>query len=248
MSVIVNLEVMHDILAAEITDTEEKRKFFDASLYPCARPVVYFELPRLDDSYEVSDGLFTSEPRQAFTSTFAKSHRRPTNVCDTLNEWGIEATIWFMWDNKYRDYVEWALWVYASRLHDLSMLDFNYSMGKHDLHDLGHSPELHQTSKNKEEMRRIVLEGGGLLVAYVRRAFSRIGAPPLLSNTIDESLPTVIKKGFSEPVESRLPYRVVTRPQFLPTCEDWFIDGKHIIGLYIRPRGRIKPWWDLKRG
>ncbi|CUA67674.1 hypothetical protein RSOLAG22IIIB_07518 [Rhizoctonia solani] len=167
---------------------------------------------------------------------------RPTTLVP-WELWGTEATRWFLWNNPNSDDIEWGLWTYGSRflhirnepdstLHDLSVIDFapRTAMDAHD-----NSLALQRTPEYKQRLERIVSEGKMLISAYAKNAFEG-ELPPVFADTIGSDIPTTIKTGFAAPVESRLPYRVVTRPQFLPTCEDWTIDANHIIGLY--PGGR----------
>ncbi|CUA74309.1 Chromosome partition protein MukB [Rhizoctonia solani] len=159
------------------------------------------------------------------------------------NLWGIEATRWFWWKNPNSYGIEWGHWTYGSKfvlihnkpdsaLHDLSIIDFapRTAMDAHN-----HSLTPHRTTEYKQRLERIVSEGKMLISAYAKHTFKG-ELPPVFSDTIGSDIPTTIKKGFAAPAESRLPYRVVTRPRFLPTCEDWSIDGNHIIGL--SPDGR----------
>ncbi|CUA67675.1 hypothetical protein RSOLAG22IIIB_07519 [Rhizoctonia solani] len=159
------------------------------------------------------------------------------------NLWGTEATRWFWWNNPNSYDIEWGLWTYGSKfvlihnepdsaLHDLSVIDFapRTAMDAHD-----NSLALQRTPEYKQRLERIVSEGKMLLSAYAKNAFEG-ELPPVYGDIIGSDVPTTIKTGFAAPVESRLPYRVVTRPQFLPTCEDWSIDGSNIVGLY--PGGR----------
>ncbi|CAE6440887.1 unnamed protein product [Rhizoctonia solani] len=172
------------------------------------------------------------------------SENQTTVVCWDL--WGTKATRWFCWNNPNNYDIEWALWTYASRfalvntnphsmLHDLSIVDFAPRTAR-DVPDI--SLTLHQTSEYKKEMERIVTEGKGLISPYAKDAFQEETFPPVFVDTIENHVPTILNEGFAKPVESCLPYRVVTRPRFLPTCEDWSIDGSHIIGLYVDTLGK----------
>jgi hypothetical protein len=80
-------------------------------------------------------------------------------------------------------------------------------------------------------MKENVLKGGGLLIPHPQISDPDINHPPLLIDTVGSDMPTVIETGFSVQVESRLPYRVATRPSSVLWREDWSIDGNHIIGM-----------------
>ncbi|CAE6535258.1 unnamed protein product [Rhizoctonia solani] len=159
--------------------------------------------------------------------------------------WGIHATRWFLCDREAYD----SLWTHGSRfvrvrsgedsasmLHNLSVFDFHPpTVRRHGPCESEHSPATDLTAKNEETLRNLVLKGSGLDVAHILRPESNTTAdantPQLLIKTIYSSMPTVIMKGFSSPVESRLPYRVVTRTKFVTGCEEWVIDGNHVIGM-----------------
>ncbi|KAG8753069.1 hypothetical protein FRC11_007747 [Ceratobasidium sp. 423] len=154
--------------------------------------------------------------------------------------WGAQATRWFLCD-KQTDY--WVYWTSGSRfvtvdenahsgLYDLSVFDFHPpTVRRHAPRDV-HSYTLH-SSLYKERMKDNVREGRGLMIPHPIISPSDADPAPLLTDTVGSDMPTVIGKGFSVPFESRLPYRVVTRPRFVPSCEDWSIDGDHIIGMNV---------------
>ncbi|CAE6508322.1 unnamed protein product [Rhizoctonia solani] len=156
--------------------------------------------------------------------------------------WGIQATRWFLYDRVIN---YWLYWSFGSRfisvgerplsgLCDLSVLDFHPpTIRRHGICDLVNSPATHYTPEQKERLRNIVTEGTGLTVEHpwsLERSDLVGSLPPLIAESIGADMPTIVTRGFSAPVESRLPYRVVTRPEFVPQCEDWLIDGDHIIG------------------
>ncbi|KAH7318842.1 hypothetical protein B0J17DRAFT_711042 [Rhizoctonia solani] len=156
----------------------------------------------------------------------------------TWDNWGTQSTRWFLCD---RATGFWSFWSFGSRFlhvdddpmstfHELSIFDFNPRAG---IRRKGYKPNipipLHHTPDLQEEMKRHVLEGRGLVTPHLRRSIQG-RTSQLFTEIIDSSMPTVIEQGFSSPVESRLPYRVVSKPQFVPTCLDWFIDDSHIIG------------------
>ncbi|KAH7345506.1 hypothetical protein B0J17DRAFT_764149 [Rhizoctonia solani] len=160
-------------------------------------------------------------------------------------KWGIQTTRWFLCDQEI---FYWLYWTSGSRyisvterpgstLHDLSILDFHRpTVRRHDSSLLDYSLASYQTTEYEEESSKIVLEGKGLIFSDCLSLDPSPlpGSTPasltLLAKIVDSSTPTIIKKGFSVPVESRLPYRVVTKPKFVPKCQDWLIDGNHIVG------------------
>ncbi|KAJ1311912.1 hypothetical protein OPQ81_010372 [Rhizoctonia solani] len=155
------------------------------------------------------------------------------------SSWGTQATRWFICEEETN---YWVYWTSGSRfvrvdetqdspLHSLSIFDFHPpTVRRHALRDI-YPPTEHPYSLYKETMKDNVLEGKGLTVPHPVISISDADTIPLFRDTIDSGTPTVVKKGFSVPVESRLPYRVVTRPKFVPSCEDWSIDGDHIVGM-----------------
>ncbi|CAE6538361.1 unnamed protein product [Rhizoctonia solani] len=153
--------------------------------------------------------------------------------------WGINATRWFLCD-KQTSY--WVYWTSGSRfisvnenpqslLHSLSIFDFHSPTVKRHAHRDTYPSTVHQYSSYEEEKRETVLYGMGLMRPHPVTSLPEGSLAPLIASTIGSDLPTVITTGFATPVESRLPYRVVTRPNFAPLCEDWSIDGNHIIGM-----------------
>ncbi|CAE6442202.1 hypothetical protein ACGC1H_002003 [Rhizoctonia solani] len=264
--------------------------YFCASKCACARPILTFKFPKLDDSYIVSSRvIMRSDPipgRITYTKSASLTHQTAltfsvilsllhisnpdedsvhlrifisakhlgsyllglVNEQDTVvipwSVWGSQASRWFLCD-KQTSY--WVYWTSGSRficvdedphsmLHSLSVFDFHSpTVRRHALRDTCPS-KIHQSSLYKEEMREIVLKGMGLITPHPVTSLLDADLAPLVASTIDSDLPTVIETGFSSPVESRLPYRVVTRPKFVPSCEDWSIDGDHIIGMTpVRP-------------
>ncbi|CAE6508315.1 unnamed protein product [Rhizoctonia solani] len=267
---------------------------FYASEYICARPILTFEFPKLDESYKVSSRvIMRSDPipgrtiyrkSTSFTHSTALTfsiilsllpiaapeedensvHLRIfisatsllpyllkfANEEDTVvipwNVWGAQATRWFLCD---RQTSYWVYWTSGSRfvavdenadsrsgLYDLSVFDFHPpTVRRYTPRDAQSYTEL-RSSLYKERMKEIVREGRGLTRPHPIISLLGADLAPLVTNTIDSDMPTVIGKGFSSPVESRLPYRVVTRPKFVPSCEDWSIDGDHIIGMNSVPR------------
>ncbi|CAE6430324.1 unnamed protein product [Rhizoctonia solani] len=261
-----------------------KGQVFHASKYTCARPILTFGFPKLDNSYIVdSRVIMRSDPipgRTVYTKSAKFAHctaltfsiilslldlsypdveGRPVHLRifisaqsllsylpESANEdttivpwdvWGKGATRWFLCD-KATSY--WVYWTSGSRfikvdenpdsvLHDLSVFEFHPpKVRRHALSYTYSSSE--QGSQYKEKMNEIVLEGSGLTRPHPVTSLLDTDLPPLLADTVGSDMPTIIETGFSTPVESRLPYRVVTRPKFVPWCEDWSIDGDHIIG------------------
>ncbi|KAF8675180.1 Dna repair and recombination [Rhizoctonia solani] len=165
------------------------------------------------------------------------SDRPKTN--NTVNvpwdKWGPEASRWFWCDDDVTHGMRWtsgSRFVSVRRnsesaLDDLSVFDFDpQSTARH-----AEKSGVHSGIRSYMEMiRSIVLEGKGLSMA--RKISDFWGSDlPLLMETIDDSMPTVIKESFEYPVESRLPYRFITRPRFVPKHMDWLIDGSHIIAI-----------------
>ncbi|CAE6521066.1 unnamed protein product [Rhizoctonia solani] len=237
-------------------------------------------LSLLDLSYPDVEGrpvhlrIFISA--QSLLSYLPESANEDTTIVP-WDVWGKGATRWFLCD-KATSY--WVYWTSGSRfikvdenpdsvLHDLSVFEFHPpKVRRHALSYTYSSSE--QGSQYKEKMNEIVLEGSGLtrphpvtslldtdlpplladtvgsdMPTIIETGFSTpvesrlpyrvvtTDLPPLLADTVGSDMPTIIETGFSTPVESRLPYRVVTRPKFVPWCEDWSIDGDHIIGTTV---------------
>ncbi|CAE6508345.1 unnamed protein product [Rhizoctonia solani] len=161
--------------------------------------------------------------------------------------WGTKTTRWFLRDQGPYN----SLWTYGSRfvragsdvdpistLYDLLVFDFHPpTVKRHGPLELIYPPTTDLTAKDEAKLRKLVLEGNVLAVAHVLRSglstssATDANPPQVLSKTIHSDLPTVITEGFSAPVESRLPYRVVIRPKFVPECEEWLIDGNYVIGM-----------------
>ncbi|CAE6523533.1 unnamed protein product [Rhizoctonia solani] len=169
---------------------------------------------------------------------YLKQHSEELNTISiTWGEWGTQATRWFLCDRE-TDF--WAFWSSGSRFlrvdddprsafHELSIFDFDPRASmRHEDYKANTQIPLHH-SPVREEMKRLTLGGRGLTTPHIKGP-TQVQTPRLFVDTIDSSMPTVIERGFTSPVESRLPFRVVSKPQFVPTCVDWFIDESHIIG------------------
>ncbi|CAE6432271.1 unnamed protein product [Rhizoctonia solani] len=169
---------------------------------------------------------------QSLVSYIAEFASKEDPITIPWDTWGAQATRWFLCD---RETNYWVYWTSGSRFisvnedphsmfHSLSVFDFHPpTVRRHAIRDT------YSSSEHREKMREIVINGRGLISPHPR--ISNTDVAPLLASTIGRDLPTIIERGFSLPVESRLPYRVVTRPGFVPACEDWSIDGDHIIGM-----------------
>ncbi|KAH7345505.1 hypothetical protein B0J17DRAFT_640125 [Rhizoctonia solani] len=259
---------------------------FYATEYTCARPILTFEFPKLDNSHVVASRvIMRSDPipqRTVYTKSASFAHctaltfsiilslldlSNPgadehsvnlrifisvqslrSHLLELANEedttvvpwdvWGTRATRWFLCD-KPTSY--WVYWTSGSRFvrvdenpdsarHDLSVFEFHTPMVRRHALSYIHSSLEQQASQYKEKTKEIVLKGSGLSCPHPANSLLDTDLPPLLVNTVGSDMPTIIETGFSIPVESCLPYRVVTRPNFVPWCEDWSIDGDHIIG------------------
>ncbi|CAE6426413.1 unnamed protein product [Rhizoctonia solani] len=265
--------------------------YFCASKYACARPILTFEFPKLDDSYIVSSRvIMRSDPipgRVIYTKSASFAHQTAltfsvilsllhvsnpdedpvhlrifisakslssylpglVNERDTVvipwSVWGPQASRWFICDKQTSYWVYWtsgSRFIYVdedprSTLHSLSVFDFHSpTVRRHALRDTSPAEVNRSSISYIGEMREIVLQGMGLIAPHPVNSLLDTDLPPLIASTIDSDMPTVITTGFSSPVESRLPYRVVTRFHFVPSCEDWSIDGDHIIGMTpVRP-------------
>ncbi|CAE6538356.1 unnamed protein product [Rhizoctonia solani] len=153
-------------------------------------------------------------------------------------DWGIHNTRWFLDDHKIYDWIHWA---YASRfvnvkerpgsaLHDLSLFDFHPPTVRREMR---YPLSTQTTPEYEESLRSTVLQGKGLTAPHPSNSdlSPNTSLPRLVTEIVDSNMPTFINRGFSVPVESRLPYRVVTRLGFVPKCDEWHIDGSRIIGM-----------------
>ncbi|CAE6437538.1 unnamed protein product [Rhizoctonia solani] len=150
--------------------------------------------------------------------------------------WGPQATRWFLCE---RQTTYWVYWTSGSRfvrvndnphaeLDNLSVFDFHPPTVKRFVCT---SAATEQQSLHEERMKENVLKGRGLIIPHPQILDPDTNHAALLIDTVGRDMPTVIETGFSVQVESRLPYRVVTRPASVMWREDWSIDGNHIIGM-----------------
>ncbi|KAG8752002.1 hypothetical protein FRC11_008779 [Ceratobasidium sp. 423] len=108
------------------------------------------------------------------------------------------------------------------------MFDFNPRNARQRDSDYLGTPEY------QDKVRALTLQGKRL----VARQNMSAGQTRPLVEIIGSDLPTVLKKGFKVPVESRLPYRVVTKSQ-THRAEGWTIDGEYIIGINVIDHGSV---------
>ncbi|KAF8741291.1 A Receptor for Ubiquitination Targets, partial [Rhizoctonia solani] len=163
------------------------------------------------------------------------------------DEWGTNATRWFVSDDNI---YQWAYWMSGTRLirvhenpvsvlRDLSILDFN----SRTIRRFGSSSSeksfgIHQPPQSDDYLKLQVLAGKGL-IRSLRTNHAYPNLPELSTEVVDSEMPTIIVNGFLNPVESRLPYRKVTRTNFLPRCEDWAIYGPYIIMINTMDHGHV---------
>ncbi|KAG8695338.1 hypothetical protein FRC11_001552 [Ceratobasidium sp. 423] len=165
------------------------------------------------------------------------------------SEWGTRATRWFS-DSEGQG-LQWDRMISGSRWlrttdrrehkppYGLSVFDFNprtvmrHAQRKVDNYVIASECESYQRS-----IGGIVLQGDRLRECIAVRSDIRdwhIKDPNDRTASIeivDSDMPTIITKGFKAPVESRLPYRVVSKFEDI-CCRDWTMDGEHIVGIHV---------------
>lgn len=168
------------------------------------------------------------------------------------HEWGENATRWFA---EADELDRWTCWLSGSRFINaftkaqersqmVSVFDFNTSrVRRHSGHYSKYCSPTPRTEYENEEYEDAILNGNGLFASYLFGLGTCDNLPDempdseIMSFAETVKIETIIHSGFEEPVISRLPYRIVTKAQAMPTHVGWMIDGDHIIGVYPRING-----------
>ncbi|KAG8704860.1 hypothetical protein FRC11_009509 [Ceratobasidium sp. 423] len=162
------------------------------------------------------------------------------------SDWGPRATRWFK--DKECQAFQWDHMISGSRFlrvtdkiedkppYELSVFDFNpRTVMRHAQRKLDNYV-LALESQRYDVIKEIILDGERLYdCIYVRGLIRHYRVKDPMEHRpsvemVDSDMLTIIKRGFTEPVESRLPYRVVSKFQQI-CCRDWTMDGEHIIGI-----------------
>ncbi|CAE6528344.1 unnamed protein product [Rhizoctonia solani] len=164
------------------------------------------------------------------------------------NEWGEQATRWFKESPGSLDYRGcWGDWASGSRfvkgnfddegVQTLSVFDFNpLTIGRHFNRS---RPCYIQALSSSQAMEgvEIVRRGGGLFVSQsvydtlVVKSPSFRHSNKVFVDFVGRDQPTTIDEGFQDYVQSRLPYRIVTRACSVLPSAGWFLDGTRIITI-----------------
>ncbi|CAE6466059.1 unnamed protein product [Rhizoctonia solani] len=149
------------------------------------------------------------------------------------SQWGTIATRWFVDDDLTAAHIartegslhlRWNL-AHSGTAHILSVLEFNPRIIRRNVYD------------SSEIARKRVLEGRGLTPGDAFNAAdpwtsirNNLDYHSNLTKIVESDMKTVVHSGFEEPVESTLPYMIITRVQRMPRYAHWRIHGDCLVG------------------
>ncbi|KAH7333850.1 hypothetical protein B0J17DRAFT_674362 [Rhizoctonia solani] len=163
------------------------------------------------------------------------------------SQWGTEATRWFIdKDSLSASSInafgsQYPIWDFDPDNADqrLSIFEFNPQVVRRYIN----------TSRHREEQ---VVAGGSCLSSRSVFGIYDLKAPLLsaynanmgqhvVTDVIGSDTKTIIDQGFAEPVESSLPYMVVTRVECMPRHAAWYIQGDYLVGIPVTEPGSPHP-------
>ncbi|CAE6445025.1 unnamed protein product [Rhizoctonia solani] len=190
---------------------------------------------------------------------FVNTHRIFTYITERRSEdiatrtipwsqWGTLATRWFMEDDTTEHL---SVTVYGSQhirttatrktnAQIISIVDFNTPLIMRHEYNSSITSRARRSSADKAE-KTAILEGKGMTAGRLfqtRVTSTKLPIPgygqalnqEVLAEMVGGDMKTVIRKGFKEPVESCLPYRVVTKVQRMPLHGHWRVHGEYLAG------------------
>ncbi|CAE6463959.1 unnamed protein product [Rhizoctonia solani] len=126
----------------------------------------------------------------------------------------------------------------------VSVVDFNAPVIRRHAYTSATTSRAKRPSADKGQ-KFAVLHGKGMTIGRLFQPNRTSNKLPLLTTgqalnqevateTIESDMKTIIRNGFKEPVESCLPYRVVTKMQQMPLHGHWRIHGEYLVGVPMR--------------
>ncbi|KAH7333866.1 hypothetical protein B0J17DRAFT_116913 [Rhizoctonia solani] len=165
------------------------------------------------------------------------------------SQWGTAATRWFIEDNSiehstdrmYRSQYIRSTTIKSGEAQVVSIVDFNAPIIRRRAYTSSTTSRAKRASADKAE-KNAVLEGKGMTTGRLfqtKITSSKLPLPTagqalnqgVVTETIGSDIKTIIRNGFKEPVESCLPYRVVTKVQRMPLHGHWRIHGEYLVGV-----------------
>lgn len=186
---------------------------------------------------------------------YLQEHEGGETVTVPWDKWGKQSTRWFFEDIEPNFWICWmsgSRYVRATHTPDdewaqqLSVVDFHTPTVKRSanrtsntyLSGIRNRPSVHPMPVDEKAIRN----GRGLITSHapVRTTNNHPDAVAasdsmVVEETVDSDTPTVIENLFEEPIESRLPYRIVTKVEPVPIHSGWLIGGNHVIGINVSP-------------
>ncbi|CAE6436292.1 unnamed protein product [Rhizoctonia solani] len=206
-------------------------------------------------AYEPPEGNKKTVDFRVFVDTHSLFfHILPHSTEDTTiipwTDWGTDATRWFIEDRSmehlmldlYRSQYTRYTTIKSTETQLLSIVDFNSPVIK--LHNSGASSRPKRASADKVE-KNAILDGRGLTAGrpfQTRISSAKLPIPTVgktlnhqtFTEMITSEIKTIVRVGFKDPVESCLPYRVVTKVQRMPRHVHWQIHGEYLVGISRR--------------
>ncbi|GAB1522013.1 hypothetical protein RhiTH_005112 [Rhizoctonia solani] len=219
---------------------------FRPTSYSNSSPVLILEFPKLKVSWRLTGQHLASRHLKECGLEDIPTRSIP------WSQWGTRSTRWFMDDgsvehmapNLYGSQYVRATTIKSGTSQLLSIVNFNTPTIMRQAYISTSSSRAKRTSADKAE-KTAVLEGKGLTAGRLfqtRISSAKIPMPDfgmplnheIFTEIVGRDMKTVLHKGLKEPVESNLPYRVVTKAQRMPLHGHWRVIGEYLVGIMSR--------------
>ncbi|CAE6498757.1 unnamed protein product [Rhizoctonia solani] len=164
-------------------------------------------------------------------------------VVMSWSQWGTESTRWFLDTDSLSAsaaevfgslYPIWDLDRGLGTHQHLSIFEFNPQIVRRHMHAFGILDQEGVLEVGKTSSSRSCTMADLKMPLILAASDAGADQDDISMHMIGSNTKTIIKEGFEEPVESSLPFMVVTRVQRMPRHQSWQIQGDYLVGVPIK--------------